>query len=205
MKFDNLINQYLEEEIGWKKHDGGRSKCGLSGGIVNDCAPRAIALASKLSYGKVYNDLWKMLVEVEHQRMGFDTGIDEIEVDIDQHGVEHPVLKKYLKRIGFRLVYNNSHGFKKEIYYKRKVRKAFNIEDAVNKYGCKDILFITRGVEQYSPDDPTDKYTYFHIVSTHIIDGKCVLLDAWDSRRSKVDSYLNKKGDYNNVIQVYLK
>lgn len=78
-------------------NDGGRSAAGYKG-ATGDCVVRSVAIAMERDYASVYNDMKRLLVLASDHRVkqGKDAGIRS-----PRHGVPIPVLKPYMKALGW--------------------------------------------------------------------------------------------------------
>ena len=85
-----LYNAHVEwirsRRCPWVPDDGGRRKAGYTPDNVNDCVPRAIALATEIPYAEVYHELRRR---------------DPRKV-IDRTGVKTRVMSAYLETIGWK-------------------------------------------------------------------------------------------------------
>jgi hypothetical protein len=79
--------------------DGGRSAAGYKVQHVGDCVIRAIAIATKKDYKKIYRDLQESQRRY-YQSLGYRTGRNV------NDGVSEAVSKPYLKAIGWVKIYD---------------------------------------------------------------------------------------------------
>lgn len=100
----------------WLYDDGGRADAGFKG-QTSDCVVRAIAIAAKLDYREVYDDLYrlglawadrKMMTKRAQKIIAEDGGSDEVQVwrEVRRRvsprlGVSPAVYKPYIAKLGF--------------------------------------------------------------------------------------------------------
>ena len=83
-----------------KINDGGRAAAGYKG-QVGDCVVRSIAIVTKISYQKIYDDLFKANEEFRtNSRTKLAKSLKQ-KNDTPRTGTHRAVLKKYLKGLGW--------------------------------------------------------------------------------------------------------
>ena len=91
---------FSKSNLKFQINDGGRFKAGYKG-TAGDCVVRSIAIATGLSYPKIYEDLYK---ENEYFRKTSQTKLARSlkqKNDSPRTGTHRVVLKKYLKKLGW--------------------------------------------------------------------------------------------------------
>tara|TARA_B110000027_G_scaffold124805_1_gene141690 strand:- start:80 stop:568 length:489 start_codon:yes stop_codon:yes gene_type:complete len=92
---------FFTSNLKLKIDDGGRAAAGYKG-KTGDCAVRSIAIATNISYQKIYNDLYQS----NHQfRVTSKTKLAKSlkqKNDSPRTGTHRVVLKKYLKELGWK-------------------------------------------------------------------------------------------------------
>ena len=91
---------FFRSNINLKIDDGGRAAAGYKG-KVGDCVIRSIAIATNLSYRKIYDDLYKLN---ENFRTKSKTKLAKslkLKNDSPRNGTHRPVFKEYLKNLGW--------------------------------------------------------------------------------------------------------
>lgn len=192
MRFNDIINQYLEEEIDWQYSDGGRLECGMGGTGKEDCVPRAIAHVTDIPYVTVHNDLTDITKEKYRS-----LNIDPDYVDIDARGVHMGIAETYLIKHGFKKVYENTRSIKNKRIFIRSPYHKYNIEYFVEKYGSDNVVMLLKKVVKTR--------AYFHMIAINTIDGEAKVLDTWDSRYKPFKWWFQKNNSSEEVVQVYIK
>ena len=84
-----------------KIDDGGRAAAGYKG-KAGDCVVRSIAIATNLSYQKIYNDLYEANEDFRvNSRTKLARSLKQ-KNDSPRTGTHRVVLKKYLKKLGWK-------------------------------------------------------------------------------------------------------
>ena len=98
----NFIKRlFSRSNLEFKINDGGREAAGYKG-KVGDCVVRSIAIVTGFPYQKIYNDLYKANEEFRKtSRTKLARGLRK-KNDSPRLGTHRVVLKKYLKKLGWK-------------------------------------------------------------------------------------------------------
>ena len=94
---------FSRSNLDFKINDGGRAAAGFKG-QAGDCVVRSIAIATGMSYQKVYDDLFKANQEFRNTSKTKLARSLKKKNDSPRTGTHRVVLKKYLEKLGWKWI-----------------------------------------------------------------------------------------------------
>ena len=92
---------FSRSNLKFKVDDGGRSEAGFKG-KAGDCVVRSIAIATGISYQKIYQDLYNLNKEFRiNSKTNLARSLKQ-KNDSPRSGTHRVILKKYLEHIGWK-------------------------------------------------------------------------------------------------------
>lgn len=140
--------------IGWVFDDGGRADAGYRG-QTGDCVPRAIAIATGLTYQKVYDDLWAL------NRARRQTKRAPKSRSPRDGGTTTRTIRRYVESLGWTWVPTMTIGSGTQVHLRAAELPSGRIIARVSKHLCAVIDGVIHDTHDPSRDGTRAVYGYY--------------------------------------------